>query len=108
MSRLNYHHLYYFWQVARSGNLTRTAEQLHISQSALSAQIRQLESRLDCALFEREGRRLVLTAEGRRAVDYAEEIFSRGEELQALLRQRASRCSQNGQSRWLQSRAELR
>ncbi|WP_304640761.1 LysR family transcriptional regulator [Pseudomonas sp.] len=87
MSRLNYHHLYYFWQVARSGNLTRAANSLHVSQSALSAQIRQLESSLDCVLFERAGRRLQLTAAGHKALEYANEIFSRGEELEAILRE---------------------
>lgn len=87
VSRLNYHHLYYFWQVARTGNLTRAATALHVSQSALSAQIRQLESTLDCVLFERSGRRLQLSAAGQKAMEYASEIFSRGEELEAILRQ---------------------
>ena len=53
MSRLNYHHLYYFWRVAKSPSLTEAAEVLHISQSALSAQIKQLEQSLDVALFIR-------------------------------------------------------
>ena len=59
--KLNYHHLYYFWQVAKSGHLTRTAEALHVSQSSLSQQIRQLEERLGQALFIREGRQLHLS-----------------------------------------------
>ncbi|ERS91051.1 LysR family transcriptional regulator [Halomonas sp. PBN3] len=82
--KLNYHHLYYFWQVARSGHLTRTAEALHVSQSALSHQIRQLEERLGQKLFLREGRTLRLTEAGRLAFDYAEAIFRQGEELTAL------------------------
>ncbi|MFT6430653.1 MAG: LysR family transcriptional activator of nhaA [Halopseudomonas sp.] len=86
MSRLNYHHLYYFWQVAVTGNLTRTAEQLHISQSALSTQIRNLEDNLECQLFDREGRKLVLTEAGQRAMQFAEDIFHRGAELESLLR----------------------
>jgi LysR family transcriptional activator of nhaA len=85
MFRLNYHHLYYFWAVARTGNLTRTAEQLHVSQSALSTQIRQLETQVGQALFERQGRSLSLTEAGRIALDYANEIFSQGEELLATL-----------------------
>ena len=85
MSKLNYHHLYYFWRVAKQGNLTKTAANLHISQSALSSQIRQLESTMGVALFAREGRQLQLTDSGQRALVYAEEIFKRGEELESLL-----------------------
>ncbi len=89
MSRLNYHHLHYFWAVAKQGNLTKAAEQLHVSQSALSTQIRQLEEELGLPLFERRGRVLELTEAGRIALDYAEQIFSRGDELLATLRQGA-------------------
>ncbi|QSX33891.1 LysR family transcriptional regulator [Shewanella avicenniae] len=85
MSRLNYHHLYYFWQVARQGNLTQTAQRLHISQSALSSQIKQLEQALNVQLFIREGRKLSLTESGYHALSYAEEIFKNGEELEQLL-----------------------
>ncbi len=86
--RLNYHHLYYFWTVARTGHLTRAAESLHISQSALSGQIRKLEESLGYDLFVREGgRRLRLSEAGRVAFTYAEEIFRQGgEELEALFR----------------------
>ena len=87
MSRLNYHHLYYFWQVARGTNLTETAQRLHISQSALSTQIKQLEHSMQVQLFRREGRRLVLTDSGYQALKYAEDIFSRGAELEHLLQQ---------------------
>lgn len=85
MSKLNYHHLYYFWHVAKQGNLTKTAANLHISQSALSSQIRQLESNMGVELFIREGRKLRLTENGQNALAYAEEIFTRGEELESLL-----------------------
>ena len=60
LDQLNFHHLFYFWRVAKLGHLTRAAEELHTSQSAVSAQIRQLEDRLGEALFAREGRRLLL------------------------------------------------
>ena len=63
--RLNYRHLHYFWAVAKEGHLTRVAEQLHVSQSALSSQIRQLEEQIGHALFVREGRSLALTEVGR-------------------------------------------
>ena len=86
MPRLNYHHLHYFWQVAKTGNLTRAAQNLHVSQSALSSQIRQLESTMEVELFYRHGRTLELTEAGQRTLAYAEDIFSKGEELEALLR----------------------
>ena len=87
MSRLNYHHLYYFWQVAKGGNLTETAQRLHISQSALSSQIKQLEQSMQVQLFNRQGRKLVLTDSGYQTLKYAEDIFSRGAELEQLLQQ---------------------
>ncbi|MCY2959322.1 MAG: LysR family transcriptional regulator [Planctomycetota bacterium] len=83
---LNFHHLRYFWAVAKDGNLTRTAKGLYVSQSALSAQIRQLEVALDVDLFDRVGRRLVLTEAGRLTLDYAEEIFGTGDELLATVK----------------------
>lgn len=86
MRPLNFHHLYYFWTVAREGHLTRAAEQLHVSQSALSSQIRQLENQLGHALFTREGRRLQLTEAGHLALDYADSIFSLGNEMQSVLK----------------------
>ncbi|MFQ3185761.1 LysR family transcriptional regulator [Marinomonas primoryensis] len=85
MSRLNYHHLYYFWRVAKSPSLTEAADALHISQSALSAQIKQLEQSLSVSLFVRQGRKLVLTDMGRRVLAYAQDIFNTGEELEIFL-----------------------
>jgi LysR family transcriptional activator of nhaA len=87
MAALNYNHLRYFWAVAHDGNLTRTAERLNLSQSALSAQIRKLEERLGHPLFERRGRALVLTEAGRIALDHADVIFAAGDELTAALGQ---------------------
>ncbi|OLP46330.1 LysR family transcriptional regulator [Rhizobium oryziradicis] len=87
MVDLNYHHLRYFRAVAHDGNLTRTAERLNLSQSALSIQIKQLEERLGHALFERRGRQLYLTEAGRIALDHADTIFSTGEELVETLKQ---------------------
>lgn len=86
MSRLNFRHLHYFWAVAKDGNLTRTAETLHVSQSALSTQIKQLEDQLGQALFSRAGRALQLTESGRVALTYADTIFEAGNELTAVLR----------------------
>ena len=87
MTELNYSHLRYFWAVAQDGNLTRTAERLNVSQSALSVQIRKLEDRLGHSLFERRGRQLHLTEAGRIALDHADAIFATGRELVGTLRQ---------------------
>ncbi len=84
---LNYHHLRYFWAVAHDGNLTRTAQRLNLSQSALSVQIKQLEDRLGHPLFERRGRQLHLTEAGRIALDHADAIFATGQELVATLQE---------------------
>lgn len=81
MTTLNYNHLRYFWAVAHDGNLTRTAQRLNVSQSALSVQIGKLEAQIGHKLFERQGRRLVLTEAGRIALDHADVIFDAGAEL---------------------------
>ncbi len=86
MADLNYHHLYLFRAVAHDGNLTRTAEKLHLSQSAISVQIRKLEDRLGHPLFDRRGRQLHLTEAGRIALDHADAIFAVGDELLGTLR----------------------
>ena len=82
---MNYHHLYYFWRVASVGNLTQVARELHISQSALSTQIKMLEQRYQVELFQRVGRNLRLTDAGRQVLSYAQPIFSTGIELEQLL-----------------------
>ena len=85
MTQLNFHHLRYFWSVAKEGNLTRAARQLHVSQSALSAQIKQLEADLGQRLFHRTGRTLTLTEAGQIALGYADGIFASGIELIEVL-----------------------
>ncbi|MEO1046587.1 MAG: LysR family transcriptional regulator [Pseudomonadota bacterium] len=90
MAQLNYNHLRYFWAVAHEGNLTRAAEKLNVSQSALSVQIQKLERQLDHPLFERRGKRLHLTEAGHIALDYADSIFATGEELLGTLRDQHS------------------
>lgn len=88
MAELNYNHLRYFWIVAHEGGLTRAAEKLHLSQSALSVQIQKLEHQVGHRLFERERRKLSLTEAGKIALDYADTIFKTGGELQNVLRGR--------------------
>lgn len=85
MMHLNYKHLRYFRAVAHIGNLTRAAEQMNVSQSALSVQIRKLEEQLGHPLFDRRGRQLHLTEAGRIALDHADAIFATGKELVGTL-----------------------
>ena len=90
MAWLNYHHLLYFWTVARLGSIARACEELHLTQPAISAQIRALERSLGERLFTKRGRNLVLTETGELVYRYADEIFSIGRELQATLAGRPS------------------
>jgi LysR family transcriptional activator of nhaA len=88
MRDLNYNHLRYFWAVAHEGSLTRAAEFMNLSQSALSVQIQKLEHQMGHPLFERVGRKLILTEAGRIALDYADTVFKAGDELMSTLRGR--------------------
>lgn len=88
MAALNYHHLRLFRAIALDGSLTRAAERLSLSQSALSTQLQKLEAQLGHRLFERQGKRLVLTEAGRIALDYAETVFQAGDELVSTLQGR--------------------
>lgn len=88
MELLNYHHLRYFWTVAREGSIARACEKLLLSQPTISGQLRALEKSLDAKLFDRVGRNLQLTETGRRVYHYANEIFSLGQELQDSLQGR--------------------
>ena len=88
MEWLNYHHLRYFWTVARKGGVRKAAEELHVSQPSISAQLRLLEESLGQKLFRRSGRNLVLTETGQLVLNYADEIFSAGRELMNAVKQR--------------------
>lgn len=81
MEWLNYHHLLYFWVVAREGSIVRASAQLSLSQSTISEQIRSLEASLGEQLFTRVGRNLTLTEMGHVVFRYADEIFAIGREL---------------------------
>jgi LysR family transcriptional activator of nhaA len=85
---LNYHHLLYFWMVAKEGGITPAADALHLSQPTLSTQIGKLEKSMGVKLFDRRGRSLVLTDTGQMVFRYADEIFSLGRELADTLRGR--------------------
>ncbi len=88
MEWLNYHHLLYFWTVAKEGSLRKASEKLRVSQPSISTQIRLLEQALGGNLFQRKGRTLVLTEMGQYALGYADEIFSLGGELINGIQQR--------------------
>jgi LysR family transcriptional activator of nhaA len=85
MDRLNYHHLFYFWVVAKEGTIAAACKELHVAQPTISAQVRALEDAIGRKLFTRTGRRLVLTDTGRTVYRYAESMFSLGEELIGVL-----------------------
>ena len=84
---INYKHLLYFTQVAKSGSVMRASEQLHVTPQTISGQIQLLEDRLGSALFSKSGRGLVLTEAGRLALGYAQDIFSLGAELEQAVHQ---------------------
>ena len=81
MTWLNYHHLLYFWTVASEGTIVRASEVLRLAPSTISVQVKELEEQLGEKLFERRGRQLVLTESGHVAAQYAEEIFTLGQEM---------------------------
>lgn len=81
MEWLNYHHLLYFWKVARLGSVARAAEDLRLAPPTISSQVKALEESLGEKLFERSGRSLVLTEVGRAVFEYADQIFNLGDEL---------------------------
>ena len=88
MEWLNYHHLRYFWTVAKEGSLARAAAKLRVSQPSISEQIRELESVLGEKLFRREGRNNRLTDAGQLVYGFAEEIFALGQEMLGAVQQR--------------------
>jgi LysR family transcriptional activator of nhaA len=90
MDWLNYHHLLYFWTVAKEGSITRASQQLDLAQPTISAQLHTLEDAFGEPLFVRTGRNLVLTDFGRLVYRYAEQIFGLGKELQNAVQTRPS------------------
>ena len=88
MDWLNYHHLLYFWTVARTGSVSAASEELRLAPPTISNQIKKLEENLGEELLQRSGRKLVLTDMGRVAMRYADEIFSLGRELTSTMKER--------------------
>jgi len=85
MTRLNYHHLYYFWFTAKEGSIKDASKKLRIGQPTISTQIKNLEDSLNQSLFKRKSRRLILTEAGKVVLDYANQIFTLGNELIEVL-----------------------
>ncbi|MGB7220295.1 MAG: transcriptional activator NhaR [Vicinamibacterales bacterium] len=90
MEWLNYHHLLYFWTVAREGSVAGASKHLGLAQPTISGQLKTLEDTLGEKLFVRSGRHLVMTEMGQTVYRYAEEIFSLGRELQDTLKGRTA------------------
>jgi len=88
MEWINYHHLLYFWTVAKEGSVRKACERLSLAQPTISGQLRQLEDSLGEKLFAKSGRGLVMTEVGQLVFRYAEEIFGLGRELQDVLKGR--------------------
>ena len=84
---MNFKHLHYFWVTAKAGGIMRAGEQLHTTPQTLSGQIKLLEDWLGHKLFRKSGRNLELTDDGRVALGYADQIFSLGAELEAVVRE---------------------
>ena len=89
MEWLNYHHLLYFWNVAKEGSLRKASEKLHVSQSSISAQVSALEEALGEKLFRPSGRTKILTDMGRVVMGYADDISSLGREMMNTVKHRA-------------------
>jgi LysR family transcriptional activator of nhaA len=90
MDWLNYHHLLYFWTVAREGSVTAACEKLHLAQPTISGQLHKLERDLGVRLFARSGRHLVLTDMGQEVYRRADDIFSLGRDLLEMVKGRVS------------------
>ncbi|WP_305909064.1 transcriptional activator NhaR [Methylomarinum sp. Ch1-1] len=90
MKRINYQHLFYFWNVVREEGVTRASEKLHLAQPTISAQLAVFEQAVGDKLFYKNGRKLMLTETGRIVFHYADEIFSLGRELSNTLAGRPS------------------
>jgi LysR family transcriptional activator of nhaA len=84
---MNFKHLHYFWVTAKAGGVMRAGEQLHTTPQTLSGQIHLLEEWLGRKLFQKRGRNLELTEDGRLALSYADQIFTLGNELETAVRQ---------------------
>jgi LysR family transcriptional activator of nhaA len=85
---INYHHLYYFKTIAEQGSVSKAAEKLLVGQPTLSAQLKQFEDNIGIKLFDRHHKKLIITEQGKVALDYAKSIFQMGSEMYEVLHDR--------------------
>ncbi|MBL7555056.1 MAG: LysR family transcriptional regulator [Bdellovibrionaceae bacterium] len=85
---INYHHLFYFKIIAEEGTVSKAAEKLRLGQPTLSAQLKQFEESIGVQLFERHHKKIILTEQGKIALDYAKNIFRIGSEMFEVLHDR--------------------
>ncbi len=85
---INYHHLFYFKTIAEEGTVSKAAEKLRLGQPTLSAQLKQFEDSIGVQLFERYHKKLILTEQGKVALDYSKNIFKMGSEMYEVLHDR--------------------
>ena len=83
-------HLRYFVALAECLNFTRAAERVHVTQSTLSHQIKQLEDEVGRALFERIGKRVVMTEPGEVFLEYASKALREVDQGLGALKQDAA------------------
>ena len=100
MERINYQHLFYFWNVACEESVTRACEKLHLAQPTVSGQLAVFEKAIGEKLFRKNGRKLALTDTGRVVFRYADEIFSLGRELTNTLKGRTPPGRMRGLGVW--------
>ncbi|TPG62040.1 transcriptional activator NhaR [Ewingella americana] len=81
MSHINFNHLYYFWQVCKTGSVVGAAEALFLTPQTITGQIKSLEDRLGGKLFKRQGRGLVPSELGQLVFRYADKMFTMSQEM---------------------------
>lgn len=88
MVPLNYNQLYYFYKIAELGSIAEASKNVLISSPALSMQLKELEETLGSPLFDRVGKKLILTDTGSVVFEYAKDIFKLGLELKDTINDR--------------------
>ena len=83
--KINYNHLYYFWQVVRLGGITRAGEVLHLTPQTISGQLKQFQAQFGELLLVRSGKKLVLSQLGEQVYEHADAMFSEQETLLGLM-----------------------